>query len=127
MIMRVLMLLGVLGCLSPLAHANLNNEQLNAAICILANQGIHTSAVERQAGTSKQAAKTKLDQELTQVRSQFKDARFVDNIGKVWYRALDTIYGMPIQPNQADKEAFISGITQEAFQSCIDSLGRMQR
>lgn len=124
-LLKSLVLVSALG-LGVNASANLSNEQLSAGICIIANQGIHTVATERQAGTSKQATKAKLDKELAQLRRSFKDPKFIQGISSVWYRALDMIYTMPVLPKQADKTAFISGITEDAFQSCMDNLGRTQ-
>lgn len=124
-VLKSLVLVSVLG-LGINASANLSNEQLSAGICILANQGIHTAATERQAGTSKQAAKAKLDKEVAQLRRSFKDPKFVQGISGVWYRALDMVYTMPVLPKQADKTAFISGLTEDAFRSCMDSVGRTQ-
>lgn len=107
------------------AHANLSNEQLSAALCILANQGIHTAASERQAGASKQTTKAKLDKDLTVLRQKFKKhPQVAQGIQSVWYRALDTVYQKPVYKTQAEKNAFVSGITQEAFRSCMENLAK---
>lgn len=99
-----------------------SDQQVHAALCILANQGIHTAASERQAGASKQTAKAKLDKDLAILRQKFKNPRFVQGIQSVWYRALDTVYQKPVYKTQAEKDAFVSGITQEALRSCTESL-----
>lgn len=122
--MKKLITLVFVSCFGLSSWANLSNEQLQAGICIIANQGIHTVATERQAGTSKQNAKVKLDKELVELKRRFKNPRFVQGIQGVWYRALDTVYQKPVYKTQAEKDAFVSGITQEAFTSCMESLSR---
>lgn len=104
------------------SYANLSNEQFGAAVCMLANQGIHTAASERQAGTSKQNTKAKLDKDLATLRQNIKNPRFIQSIQSVWYKALDTVYQKPVYKTKAEKDAFISGITQEAFRSCMENL-----
>lgn len=117
-------ILVLIGCCALPAYANLSNEQLNAGICILASQGIHTAASERQAGTSKVQAKAKIDQDLTTLKQTFKNPRFIQGIQGIWYKGLDTVYQKPIYKTKSEKESFVSGITQDALASCMDNLSK---
>lgn len=100
----------------------LSNEQMQASMCILANQGVYLSASERQAGTSKAKAKAVIKKELDTLNQQFTNQTFTKAIGTVWYRALDDIYKMPIQNTAQQKQDFVSDITQQAFLSCMDNV-----
>lgn len=104
------------------ANPALTDEQLQASMCILANQGVYLSATERQAGTPKAKAKALMQKEFEALSKQFTNKKFTNAIQTVWYRTLEGIYEMPIQPTVQDKEAFISDITQQSFLSCMDAV-----
>lgn len=111
---------------TQVSHAQqqaMTKEELQAGICIIANQGVHTVVTERQNGTAKSQTKKMLDNDLKKIRSSFKNTRFVQGIETAWYRALDDIYQMPIQKDTYSKQIFISGITEDAFISCMNNIG----
>lgn len=103
-------------------HPVLTDEQFQASMCILANQGVYLSATERQSGTPKDEAKALMKKELEALSKQFTNKTFTNAIGTVWHRILEGVYEMPIQPTVQDKEAFISDITQQSFLSCMNAV-----
>lgn len=110
-------------CAIPLfAYASLSDEEVKAGICILANQGVHTVATERQAGTPKPQVKSLLDKQAQELSQKFSSPNFVSSVGQVWHEVLEDIYALPVLPSQSEKEAFVSDITQEAFLSCMSAL-----
>ncbi len=120
-LMPAMLLLGV-----SVAHAEEVSmiEEVNAASCVLASQGVYTAAVERQAGSDKKHAKKVLEKELKDIKKGFKNKEFVQFIETSWFNGLDIVYNMPVQNTEADKKAFIEQTMQAAFISCLDDLQR---
>ncbi len=104
-------------------QVSLSDDEVRAGICIIANQGIYTVASERQAGKDKVSTKKQLDKELKQLGKKFNDQQFLQGISDVWYHSLDRVYQLPVFETPEEKEAFVSIVTEEAFMSCINSLG----
>lgn len=128
MVLKSVKLLGLITLLltsSAYANSNaaLSGDEMDAGICIIATQGIHTAASERQAGTSQAQTKKKLDGELAKLNHSFKaQSQFINTIKNVWYGALKDIYQLPIAKTKDEKNAFVSDITEQAFVSCLNHL-----
>lgn len=127
MMFKVIKMLPLLAVIAMIPNAKaqqtaLSNEQMQASMCILANQGVYLSASERQAKTPKSHAHALIKKELDTLSEKFTNQKFTEAIGAVWYRALEDIYQMPIQNTAQQKQDFVSDITQQAFLSCMDSV-----
>ena len=104
------------------AHSDAARHERNAGICMLSAQGIYTAAVERQAGRSKESARQAQASELQPIMAYFSHRPYmVDYIKSNWQVGLDLIYNEPVQTNDAKKKAFISQVTEIAFNNCMDS------
>lgn len=115
---------GLFATTQAMANTTLSNDEMRASICIIANQGVHTAASDRQAGKSKSVAKKQLDKDLNKLSKSFSNPQFISNIGQVWYQGLDKVYQMPVFETKSQKQQFVSVVTQEAFLSCMDNFGK---
>lgn len=97
-------------------------QEVNTGICMLASQGVYTAATELQAGSSKNKAKKVLKEDLKSISKSFSNAYFVKFIEEAWFNGLDIIYEMPVQKTKADKEAFISQVTEASLVSCLNDM-----
>lgn len=106
---------------TPINH-DVARQERNAGVCMLSAQGAYTAAVERQAGKSKDSARKTQAIELQPIQAYFSHRPYmVDFIKSNWQVGLDLIYNEPIQSDEAKKKAFISQVTEIAFNNCMDS------
>ena len=125
---NMLMFAVLMSGMTNMAYADMTQtseiDEINAASCMVASQGVYTAAVERQAGSDKKKAKKALDKELRNIKKSFKNKEFVNFVETSWNNGLDIVYNMPVQTTDADKKAFIEQTTQAALISCMDDLQR---
>lgn len=124
---KSLWLMGAL-CLSVMpVHAQqalVSQEEVSvdAYTCVLVTGGIYNIATNRQSGMSKQNAQKKMNEDLKYLSQKFTSKQFVGFVGQSWQNGLDIIYDMPVLKSEQDKQAFLSAVTNKAFNECLKDL-----
>lgn len=95
---------------------------VDAYTCVLVTGGIYNIATHRQSGMSKQNAQKKMNEDLKYLSQKFTSKQFVGFVGQSWQNGLDIIYNMPVLKSEQDKQAFLSAVTNKAFDECLKDL-----
>lgn len=98
-------------------------EQMAIDFCDFAAYGVMHIAGDHQGGATKSEALTNHDKRMAELKDLIDlDPETATMLDKYWKGAIDRIFQESVQKTDAEKQAFVMGVGESSFYSCLDQV-----
>ncbi|MPW74585.1 hypothetical protein CPI40_05480 [Moraxella catarrhalis] len=95
-------------------------EQMAIDFCDFSAYGVMHIAAEHQSGVTKSEALTNHDERMAKLRDI--DPETATMLDQYWKGVIDRIFQESVQKTDAEKQAFVMGVGESSFYSCLDQV-----
>lgn len=98
-------------------------EQMAIEFCDFSAYGVMHIAGDHQGGATKSEALTNHDERMAELKDLIDlDPETATMLDKYWKGAIDRIFQESVQKTDAEKQAFVMGVGESSFYSCLDQV-----
>ena len=91
--------------------------------CDFSAYGVMHIAGDHQGGATKSEALTNHDKRMAELKDLIDlDPETATMLDKYWKGAIDRIFQESVQKTDAEKQAFVMGVGESSFYSCLDQV-----
>lgn len=99
-------------------------EQMAIDFCDFSAYGVMHIAAEHQSDVTKSDALTNHDKRMAELKDliDLLDPETATMLDQYWKGAIDRIFQESVQKTDAEKQAFVMGVGESSFYSCLDQV-----